>query len=216
MGKRGNVPNVPRRACGNRTENQTCEPFTGDEAPRPDAIPRAAGGLYLDVRLSDSRSRILRTTVKGKRTEIGLGELSTKTLATARKEATELRFRAKRGEDVFESRRIAKRAVPTLREATLKVHANLSATIRSDQHSKKWIRSTEQSVFPRVRREVGRAIKTPDVLAVVGPIWTRVPDTAPRALRQIDADLDYCQSPRYRNVIVAEGLALPLPNPWRV
>ena len=170
-------------------------------------------GVYLDVQSSGSRSWILRTAVKGKRTEIGLGRLSTTTLAAARQEAAELRSRARKGEDILESRRIAKRQAPTFKEVTLKVHANLSATFRSDQHSKKWIRSMEQYVFPVFGGKPVDSIETPDVLAAVGPIWTRILDTARRVLRRIKTVMDYCQSAGYRNVIVAEGFALPLPNP---
>ena len=44
-------------------------------------------GLYLDVQPSGSRSWILRTMVKGKRRDIGLGGLATVSLADAREDA---------------------------------------------------------------------------------------------------------------------------------
>src|SRR5262245_17448766 len=45
------------------------------------------GGLYLEVKASGSRSSILRTMVRGKRRDKGLGGLSTRSLADARQAA---------------------------------------------------------------------------------------------------------------------------------
>jgi len=47
-------------------------------------------GLYLDVQESGSRSWVLRTLVRGKRRDIGLGGLATVSLAGAREEAGKL------------------------------------------------------------------------------------------------------------------------------
>jgi hypothetical protein len=48
-------------------------------------------GLYLNVQKSGSRSWILRTMVRGRRKDIGLGSLSTTTLADAREDTTATR-----------------------------------------------------------------------------------------------------------------------------
>src|SRR5215470_1402135 len=63
-------------------------------------------GLYLCVGDSGSRSWILRTMVRGKRRDVGLGGVSTTSLAEAREEAAALRARARKGEDILEQRRI--------------------------------------------------------------------------------------------------------------
>src|SRR5690242_14151089 len=68
------------------------------------------GGLFLNVEPSGSRSWILRTMVNGKRREIGLGSLATKSLAEARVEAVNLRARARAGEDILADRREKKQA----------------------------------------------------------------------------------------------------------
>src|SRR4026209_2376964 len=105
-------------------------------------------GLYLVVQPSGSRSWILRTMVRGKRKEIGLGGLSTKSLADARTEAATLRSKAKKGEDILESRRIEKRVTPTFKEAALVVHRNESQRFSSEAHSYNWLQSLELYVFP--------------------------------------------------------------------
>ena len=147
-------------------------------------------GLYLEVQESGSRSWILRTTIRGKRRDMGLGGLSTKSLSEARKEAAELRARAKKGEDILESRRIEKRIVPTFKQAALTVHGSLAKTFRSEDHARNWLRSLELHVFPDFGSKTVDAIDTADVLRTIGPIWTTVPDTARRTLRRVKAIFD--------------------------
>ena len=136
---------------------------------------------------SGSRSWILRTTVRGKRKEIGLGGLATKSLADARQEAAEFRSRAKKGEDIVESRRMERRIVPTFKEAALTYHGQVSETFDSKQHAHNWLRSLEQYAFPAFGLKTVDTIDTADVLRAIGPIWSNVPDTARRTLRRTSA-----------------------------
>lgn len=178
----------------------------------PAGMHNDGGGLYLQVQDSGSRSWILRTTVRGKRRDIGLGGLSTKSLSEARKEAADLRSRSREGEDIVESRRAEKRITPTFEQAAIAVHRNLAQTFRSEQHTHNWFRSLEKHVLPTFGSKTVDVIDTADVLRAIGPIWTRTPDTARRTLRRIKAIFDYCQAAGYRNVMVG-NLAVPLPNP---
>ena len=178
----------------------------------PAGMHNDGGGLYLQVQDSGSRSWILRTTVRGKRRDIGWGGLSTKSLSEARKEAADLRSRSREGEDIVESRRAEKRITPTFEQAAIAVHRNLAQTFRSEQHTHNWFRSLEKHVLPTFGSKTVDVIDTADVLRAIGPIWTRTPDTARRTLRRIKAIFDYCQAAGYRNVMVG-NLAVPLPNP---
>jgi integrase len=150
--------------------------------------------------------------VRGKRKDIGLGGLSTKSLSDGRKEAADLRSRAKTGEDIVESRRAEKRITPTFEEAAKTVHGSLSETFNSDQHALNWFRSLENHVFPVFGSKTVDEIDTADVLRALKPIWTSTPDTSRRTLRRIKAIFDYCQAAGYRNVMVG-NLAVPKPNP---
>jgi hypothetical protein len=165
-------------------------------------------GLYLDVQESGSRSWILRTSVRGKRKDIGLGGLATKSLAEARQEAAELRGRAKKGEDILENRRTEKRIVPTFKEASLAYHDQISESFDSEQHAHNWLRSLEQYVFPAFGQKSVDAIDGSDVLLAINPIWMRIPDTARRTLRRVKAIFDNCAD--HRKVMVG-NLAIPLP-----
>src|SRR5438046_1465639 len=93
------------------------------------------GGLFLNVEPSGSRSWILRTMVCGKRREIGLGSLATRSLASAREEAAKLRAAARRGEDIIEQRRVENRgnSIPTFETVATTVHEGLSETF-DDTH----------------------------------------------------------------------------------
>ena len=62
-------------------------------------------GLYLLVAPGGSKSWVLRTLVKGKRTDIGLGGVSLVSLAKAREEAMCLRRIAREGGDPLAERR---------------------------------------------------------------------------------------------------------------
>ena len=178
----------------------------------PPGMHLDGGGLYLNVQPSGSRSWILRTMVRGKRRDFGLGGLSTKSLSEARREAADLRSRSKKGEDVVESRRAEKRITPTFQEAAKTVHGTLSETFRSDQHAHNWFRSLEKHVFPVFGSKTVDEIGTADVLRAIRPIWTSTPDTSRRTLRRVKAIFDYCQAEGYRSVMVG-NLAVPKPNP---
>src|SRR5262245_20872269 len=70
-------------------------------------------GLYLVVQDNGSRSWVLRTVVRGKRCDLGLGGLCTRSLADAREEAGKLRARARRGEDIITKKRIEQKKTNT-------------------------------------------------------------------------------------------------------
>src|SRR6478736_6361686 len=71
------------------------------------------GGLYLLIAPGGSKSWVLRTLVKGKRCDIGLGSLTLVPLAEAREEARRLRKIARGGGDPLAERRREQRTVPT-------------------------------------------------------------------------------------------------------
>ena len=68
------------------------------------------GGLYLFVAPGGAKSWVLRTVVKGKRCDLGLGSVTLVSLAEAREEARRLRRIARTGGDPLAERRRARRA----------------------------------------------------------------------------------------------------------
>jgi integrase len=175
-------------------------------------------GLYLCVGESGSRSWIFRTTVKGKRCEIGLGSLATTSLAEAREEAATLRASARKGVDVIAERRAKQQAerhaasVPTFEAAAVQVHADLKPSFTSENHAYNWLQSLKTYVFPTLGRKRVDVIESDDVAHVLAPIWKEIPDTAARILRRIAAVFDWCQAKHYRNMII-NGITVTKPHP---
>ena len=180
----------------------------------PSGLHLDGKGLYLVVQDSGSRSWILRTLVCGKRRDIGLGSLSTTSLAEAREEAANLRGKARKGEDILSKRRQEKQksSAPTFEVAARIVHKEVSPTLKNDHNKVVWIRSLENHAFPVFGKKTVDAVDSADVLKAILPIWTKTPDMARKTLARIRKVLDWATIKGYRNVI-AGNVTVPLPNP---
>src|SRR5579872_5577981 len=99
------------------------------------------GGLYLLIAPNGSKSWMLRTIVKGKRSDIGLGSVTLVSLAEAREQAARLRKIARAGGDPLAERRHERRTVPTFESAAKSVHRAHSAAIKNEKHRKQWLSS---------------------------------------------------------------------------
>jgi len=105
-------------------------------------------GLYLVVSPSGSKKWILRTVVQGRRTDIGLGGISTTTLAKARKKAADMREIARDGGNPIEERRKSRTNSPTFKEAANLVHADHAKTWKNKKHTAQWINTLKTYAFP--------------------------------------------------------------------
>src|SRR4051812_44988128 len=85
-------------------------------------------GLHLVVEPSGAKRWLLRTVIRGKRRDMGLGGLSIVSLAEAREKALVHRKLAREGGDPLAERRKASAVVPTFAEAAELVHAEHQAT----------------------------------------------------------------------------------------
>ena len=102
--------------------------------------------------------------VQGRRTDIGLGGVSTTTLAKARKKAAEMREIARDGGNPIEERRKARTNAPTFKEAAKLVHADHSKTWKNKKHSAQWINTLTEYAFPHFGGMQVNRIGTADVL----------------------------------------------------
>ena len=153
-------------------------------------------GLYLRVAKTGSRSWILRTRVHGKKRDIGLGGLATRTLAEARSEATEMRKLARLGGDPLALRR---RAIPTFEEAALQVwNEQIVPTAKNEKHKAQWINTLRQYAFPKLGGKTVDGIKSNDVMATLLPIWLEKPETARRVRQRLRTVFDWCIVKEYR------------------
>src|SRR5215210_5971236 len=85
-------------------------------------------GLYLVVEPSAAKRWVLRTVMRGKRRDMGLGGLSLVSLAEAREKALSYRKLAREGGDPLTERRKARAVIPTFIEAAERVHAEHQAS----------------------------------------------------------------------------------------
>jgi integrase len=171
-------------------------------------------GLYLVVQDSGSRSWILRTVIRGRRHDIGLGGLSITSLADARKDAAELRGKARKGEDILALKRIEQHQsnAPTFEEAARIVHKDVAPTLKNEHNKTVWIRSLENHVFPVFGSKRVDDIDSADVLRAILPIWAAKPDMARKTLTRIRHVMDWARLKKYRDVRVGD-ISIPLPNP---
>ena len=154
------------------------------------------GGLYLFVAPGGSKSWVLRTLVKGKRCDLGLGSVTLVTLAEARDHALRLRKIARAGGDPIAERRQERRAVPTFEVAARQVHAAHAVGFRNEKHRKQWLSSLADVLAAFGAKRVD-AITSADVLTALGPNWLVRPETSRRVLQRVRMIFDWCKAQGY-------------------
>ena len=154
------------------------------------------GGLYLVIQTSGAKSWILRTVIKGRRSDLGLGSASLISLAEAREEARRLRRIARMGGDPLAERRHERRPVPTFEQAARQVHASLETAFRNKKHRKQWL-SSLLGVISRCGSKRVDAVTSADVLSVLSQKWLDHPETARRVLQRLRVIFDWCKAQGY-------------------
>ena len=154
------------------------------------------GGLYLLVVPGGSKSWVLRTVVKGKRCDIGLGGVSLVSLKEAREHALRLRKIARAGGDPLAERRQERRTVPTFEAAATQVHAAHAPTFKNQKHRKQWV-SSLIPMFAAFGAKRVDAITTADILTAISPQWLERPETSRRVLQRLRVIFDWCQAQGY-------------------
>jgi integrase len=158
-------------------------------------------GLYLLVDKSGNRRWLLRTLNKatGKRCDLGLGGLCTVSLKEAREKAIEWRKVARSGVDPIQERRRANRTVPTFAKAARTVHEAHSGSWKNKKHAAQWIKTLETYAFPLLENMPVNQIGSPEVSAVLSPIWLEKPETARRVRQRIGTVLDWAKTQGHRS-----------------
>ena len=82
-------------------------------------------GLHLVIDKSGAKRWVLRTVVRGRRRDMGLGGVRTVSLAQARLTAQRYRAIARNGGDPLEERRRESKAIPTFEKAAITVQTGV-------------------------------------------------------------------------------------------
>jgi integrase len=170
-------------------------------------------GLYLIVDPSGAKRWVLRTVVKGKRTDIGLGSISLVSLAEARDEAGKLRKIARADGDPLAERRAAKRIVPSFDDAAKALHASLKPSWKNPKHADQWINTLTEYVAPVFGKKAVDQIDSADILKALNPIWLTKSETARRVHQRIRAVMDWAKASGLRSGDnPVEGVSKVLPK----
>jgi integrase len=148
-------------------------------------------GLYLLVSESGSRRWELRSQRNGRRRDIGLGPLTSVSLADARAAAAELRRKIAQGIDPVAERKQEKLIIPTFRAAARLVHEERKAAWKNGKHQVQWLSTLEAYAFPRLGDRLVNDIEGPIIRDVLAPIWLSKPETARRVRQRIGTVLDW-------------------------
>ena len=147
-------------------------------------------GLYLDVRPTGSRGWIQRLTIRGRRTELGLGGFPLVSLKEAREKAFANRKLARDGGDPRAEKRRAE-SMPSFADATRTVWKQLRPGWRSPLHARLWLGSLERHVFPHIGKMPIAEVTSADVIGILAPIWHEKAPTARKLRQRIRAVLEW-------------------------
>lgn len=156
-------------------------------------------GLILVVKPSGAQSWVLRVRIGGERRDIGLGSTKVLTLAEARAKALDLRREIARGVDPVAEKKKVVEAVPTFREAAVRVHEEHKASWKNGKHQAQWITTLETYAYPFIGDRAVNTIEGPQILKALQPIWLSKPETARRVRQRIGAVLDWAYVNGYRD-----------------
>ena len=183
---------VGRKPRGRHPDKRLSQPYINSAGPGRHAD---GNGLYLEVEPNGSKRWTLRTMVRGRRKDIGLGGTSYVTLAEAREMARRLRRVAREGGDPVAERDQDKRKSITFEEAARKVHAaNILPANRNAKANAQWLSSMEAYAFPKMGKRPVFAVEQADVLRALGPIWLTKKETAKRVKQRIKTVLDWARA----------------------
>lgn len=168
-------------------------------------------GLFLRVDKSGARFWVQRITIRGKRSEMGLGSASLVSLADARAQAFENRKVARAGGDPLQSRREAD-AVLSFEAASRKVYEIHKPTWRNEKHAAQFLSTLETYAFPRLGKLRVPDVTPADVLAVLTPIWLEKPETARRVRQRIGTVMKWTIANGWRKDNPAESITTALPK----
>jgi integrase len=169
-------------------------------------------GLYLIVEDSGSKHWILRTVIRGRRRELGLGGLMTIPLSEAREEAARMRRIARKGGDPLAERRQERRIVPTFEEAARQVHAARAETFRNVKHRADWLSSLAMYAFPAFGSRPIDQVTSADILTALTPIWNAKAETARRVRQRIRIVFDWSKVNGHCADNPVEGVTRALPR----
>jgi integrase len=169
----------------------------------------ACPGLNLQVVQGQgriTRSWLFRYTspTTKKRREFGLGSTRVRSLADARRLATDLRLQVLNGYDPKDERdrqraaAVAERAHRiTFDEAVNKCLESKSLEWKNVKHGQQWINTLATYASPLLGKQPVELVTTDLIYKVLEPIWVTKTETATRVRQRIEVVMDWCKARGY-------------------
>ncbi len=159
------------------------------------------GGLYLVIADAGQRKRwVYRFNFRGKLREMGLGSPRDVSLAEAREKAAAARTLVAQGKDPILERTAQQQAasrIPTFGELVEEVLKGRDTAFKNDKHRAQWRMTLTVHAAPLANKPVD-TITTQDVMSVLQPLWSKVPETASRLRGRIEFVLDTALTQGFR------------------
>ena len=151
------------------------------------------GGLYLRITDQGARSWVFMITISGKRREIGLGAVTSVSLAGARATAQDMREAAARGQDprgvITADRPLVVEPVITFGAFADQFITGIEAGWKNPVHRRQWRQSLNDHAANLCDVPIDQ-VGTDEVLAALQPIWLVKAETASRVRGRIERILD--------------------------
>ena len=148
-------------------------------------------GLYLLVRETGARSWTQRLTIKGRRTEIGLGPYPEITLKEARDLSLDVRRAALKGDSPVGRKKREKAPLTFGAFADdFVAHRKKISPDGNAKHHAQWSMTLGDAYCASIRKKPVSEITTNDILAILEPIWGTKRETASRIRQRIEAVLN--------------------------
>ncbi len=163
-------------------------------------------GLYLQVAGENSKSWLLRFSLRGKAREMGLGSLRKVSLAEARRKAADCHKLLDGHIDPIEHRNAARTAAAhasaktiTFKDAAARYIAMRSKGLKNTKHAAQWGTTIATYAEPVLGKLPVRDITVGLVHRVLEPIWTTKPETAGRVRGRVEKILGWAKVNGYRD-----------------
>lgn len=157
-------------------------------------------GLYLVVDRSGAKrwTFLFRDRRTGKTREMGLGGIKNVTLADARQKAGAARAAIEAEQDPIEARKTSSPQCPKFLDFAIEYVDSMKPSWRNRKHMAQWEMTLRVYCAPLSEIPISD-INTEDILRVLRPIWSRIPETAGRIRGRIEAILDSAKAKGYRS-----------------
>jgi integrase len=167
-------------------------------------------GLYLRVETNGSRFWVQRTTINGKRREIGLGSPPIVSLVAAREEAEQNKRMIRHGDDPLAQKRTARRQ-KTFEEAAREAHTELSPTWKNPKDRASFLSSMQTYIFPRFGALPLPEVTSADVRQAILIAREKAPGVARKLTYRVSAVFRWgiAEGACVLNPATTDALALP-------